>query len=105
LLRLRERYLALQKDRKEVIRLMVDSLPTFATLFRHAVIVAGGDPPVKRREVFRAAAERFSLSPAPFETLLEVRQGSRRLSDGEILPLFADYLHHITATAQQIDRL
>ena len=39
LLRLRERYLALQKDHREVTRLMVDSLSTFSTLFRHALIL------------------------------------------------------------------
>lgn len=105
LLRLRERYLALQKDRRELVRLMVDSIPTFATLFRHALILNGGEPPVKKREIFREAASRLSISASPFETLLDVREGQRRLADSEIRPVFEDYLQQITQTAEFVDRL
>lgn len=105
LLRLRERYLALQKDRREVIQLMADSIPTFATLFRHALILSRGDSPVAKPEIFREAAQQFSLSFSPFDTLLEVRQGKRRLSDSEIRPLFEDYLKAITRIAEQVDQL
>lgn len=105
LLRLRERYLALQKDRRELVRLMVDSIPTFATLFRHALILSGSEPPVKKREIFREAAARLSISASPFETLLDVREGQRRLADSEIRPVFEDYLQQITQTAEFVDRL
>ena len=105
LLRLRERYLALQKDRRELIQLLVDSLPTFATLFRHALMLSGAQPPVKKREIFREAAQRLSISAAPFETLLDVREGKHRLSDPEIRPIFDSYLREITRTAEYVDRL
>ena len=105
LLRLRERFLALQEDRRELIQLMVDSVPTFSTLFRHALILSGDDPPVKKREIFQQAAARFSISAAPFEALLDVRAGDRRLKDDEIRTLFEDYLREITRTAEHVDRL
>ena len=105
LLRLRERYLALQKDRRELTRLMADSVPTFATLFRHALILSGDSPPVKKREIFRAAAERFQLSGKPFEALLDFREGTQRLDDREIGPIFEDYLKQITKAAEYVDRL
>ena len=105
LLRLRERYLALQKDRRELTRLMADSVPTFATLFRHALILTGDSPPVKKREIFRAAAERFQLSGKPFEALLDFREGTQRLDDREIGPIFEDYLNQITKAAEYVDRL
>lgn len=105
LLRLRGRYLALQKDRREVTALMIDSLATFATLFRHALLLAGGDSPVAKREVFARAAERFFISPAPFSALLDVREGKRTLAAGEVRPLFEDYLHQITRTAEFVDGL
>ena len=105
LLRLRERYLALQKDHREVTRLMVDSVSTFSTLFRHALILAGGEAPVKKREIFREVALRFDVSSSPFETLLDVREGARRLPDTEIRPLFEDYLLQITRTAEYVDRI
>jgi predicted nucleotidyltransferase len=105
LLRLRERYLALQKDRRAVIQLLVDSLPTFATLFRHTLLLSGGQPPVKKREIFREAAQRLSISAEPFETLLDVREGKRRLADPEIRPVFDGYLREITRTVEYVDRL
>jgi hypothetical protein len=105
LLRLRERYLALQKDRRELIQLLLDSLPTFATLFRHVLLLNGAQPPVKKREIFREAAQRLSISAAPFETLLDVREGKRRLSDPEIRPIFDGYLREITRTVEYVDRL
>jgi hypothetical protein len=102
---LRERYLALQKDHREVRRLMVDSVSTFSTLFRHALILAGGEAPVKKREIFREVGLRFDVSSSPFETLLDVREGTRRLPDTEIRPLFEDYLLQITQTAEHVDRI
>jgi predicted nucleotidyltransferase len=105
LLRLRERYLALQKDRRELIRLLLESLPTFATLFRHALLLGGGEPPVKKREIFREAARRWSISEVPFDTLLDVREGKRRLRDPEIRPIFDGYLREIARTIEYVDRL
>src|SRR5512141_2685311 len=66
LLRLRGRFLGLQRDKSDVARLMLDSISSFATLFRHALLLAGGAAPVKKREVFSAAAERFGISAEPF---------------------------------------
>lgn len=105
LLRLRERFLALQKDRRQLIQLMLDSIPTFSTLFRHALILSGEQPALKKREIFRQASACFSISATPFETLLDVRAKDRRLQDAEIRPLFDDYLEQITRTAEYVDGL
>jgi hypothetical protein len=105
ILRLRERFLALQEDRRQLIQLMLDSIPTFSTLFRHALILSGEQPPLKKREIFQQASACFSISATPFETLLDVRAKDRRLQDAEIRPLFDDYLEQITRTAEHVDRL
>ena len=105
LVRLRERYLALQNDRREVARLMTDSVSTFATLFRHVLLLSGTEAPLKKREIFRAAEARFGIASAPFETLLEVRDNQRRLADPEIRSVFEEYLRQITKAAEHIDRL
>ena len=105
LLRLRERFVGMQRDKKEVARLMLDSLPTFSTLFRHALILGGVAAPSKKREIFHAAAERFAISPDPFITLLETREGKRKLGDDEIKPLFEAYLTEITRMTEAVDKL
>jgi hypothetical protein len=105
LLRLRERYLGLHRNKKEVARLMLDSLPTFSTLFRHALILGGVSAPTKKREIFHATAERFSIAAGPFLTLLETREGKHKLADEEIKPLFETYLAEITRMTQAVDKL
>ncbi len=105
LLRLRERYLGIQKDKKDVAQLMLNSLSTFSTLFRHALILAGKTAPVKKREIFKATAQHFSISAEPFETLLATREGVRKLADGEVRPLFETYLSQVTRMAEAVDKL
>ena len=59
---------------------------TFSTLFRHALILSGVEAPAKKREIFREAALRFSVSASPFETLFDVREGTRKLPAASLLP-------------------
>jgi predicted nucleotidyltransferase len=105
LLRLRERYLGMQKDTKALRALLTDSLPSFSTLFRHAVILDGRKTAVKKHEVFQQAAEAFGISPEPFETVLALRQGTQRVANAELRPLFLAYLTEITKMAGHVDRI
>jgi hypothetical protein len=110
LLRLRARYLTVQRQDKEVIDLMARSITTFATLARHALILAGegGDGrgvPMRKREIFAAATKRFRLNPLPFETVLQVREGTQTLSGEHAHSLFASYLEQVTRLAQTVDKL
>ena len=105
LLRLRERYLGLQRDSKALRGLLTDSLPSFSTLFRHALILDGHKTAVKKHEVFHKAAEAFGISPEPFEAVLAMRQGSKRVTGAEIRPLFLAYLKEITKMAGHVDRI
>lgn len=105
LLRLRDRYLSLQRNKKEVAQLMLDSLPTFSTLFRHTLILGGVAAPSKKREIFQATAARFSITAEPFLTLLETREGKRKLADDEVTPLFEAYLTEITRMTAAVDKL
>jgi hypothetical protein len=105
LLRLRARYLTLQRDEKEVVQLMAKSLASFGTLARHALILAGEAAPVRRRDIFQAATQRFGLQPLPFETLLAVREGTQTVKGEQVHSLFASYLEQITRLAQAVDRL
>jgi predicted nucleotidyltransferase len=105
LLRLRKRYLESRHDSGSVRLLMLDSLPTFATLFRHALLLAGFPAPVKKQEIFRAAAEHFHVGPEPFAGLLEVRKGRLRVNDAEVREWFAAYLAAITRMSEIVDKL
>ena len=105
LLRLRSRYLAVQQQEKEVVELMARSLASFATLARHALILAGEPAPVRKREIIEMASKRFHLHPLPFETLLEIREGAKSVSGEPVHALFASYLEQITRLAEAVDKL
>jgi predicted nucleotidyltransferase len=104
-LRLRRRFLETHHDNKVVCRLMLDSLSTFAALFRHALIAAGFEAPLQKAEIFRAAAERFGIGPAPFDALLEVRTGARKLDPAEVRGWFNAYLDGVTRLARRVDEI
>ena len=104
-LRLRERYLSAQQENKQVVELMVRSLPTFATLARHALIHADHSAPARKREIFQAAAAQFGLDGSPFETLLKVREGTQKLAGEEVHSVFASYLAQAIKLAEAVDRL
>ncbi|MBI4442215.1 MAG: nucleotidyltransferase domain-containing protein [Acidobacteria bacterium] len=105
LLRLRARYLVMQRDGKGVIQLMAKSLPTFATLARHALLLAESGAPIRKREAFEAASQRFGLHPLPFETLLRIREGTQKVTGEQVHALFASYLEQITRLVQAVDNL
>ena len=73
LLRLRQRYLAAHGKSGKVRDLMLESVTSFLTLFRHAVIVMGGPPPASRRDAARQLGEKLGFDPAVFIALMEAR--------------------------------
>jgi len=106
LLRLRSRYLTVQQNEKEVMELMARSISTFITLARHALILAGEkEVPVRKREILDAATKRFHLPPLPFETVLQVREGTQTLSGEQVHALFSSYLEQVTRLVQTVDGL
>ena len=115
LLALRQRYLGIYRDHKMVAKLMVDALPSFVTLFRHALILAGHASlagsvspeiaPTRKRKVLEAAARRFGIDPAPFLAVLEVREGKRKLPSSEAASTFQGYYADVSRVCEQVDSL
>lgn len=103
LLRLRQRYLVLHPSDKDVIQLMVRSIASFATLARHALILTGAAAPVRKREVFQAAAACFGVDASPFEAVLDIRESKRKAPDAHAL--FSSYLDQITKLQEVVDKL
>lgn len=104
LLRLRENYLLAAGDRKRVLALMVDSISTFATLFRHMLIACGEVPPGGKRMAVCRAGEVFELDVTPFLTILDFRDGRKRERELDIERLFAEYLSGVAHLVEEVDR-
>ncbi len=111
LLALRQRYLGIYRNKGAVLRLMVDSLPSFAALFRHALILAAGNGaaspavPVKKRAVLETAAGRFGFDASPFLAILDLREGKTKLRQVEARSTFQGYYAGVIRVCQQVDLL
>ncbi len=105
LLRLRQRYLGIHRDRRAVMQLMADALPSFATLFRHALAAAGHPAPARKGEIFQAAAEHFQIPSGPFLDILEVRAGRKKPRELDARGTFKEYLSGVARMTAAVDGL
>jgi hypothetical protein len=103
LLRLRQAALAAGDGDSELRAILLGSTSTFATLFRHALLALGEQPPEARRESFRRLAALLEFDAAPFDAVLDVREGKRpeKILDRSV---FAAYLAGIAAAVEAFDK-
>src|ERR1700685_3207408 len=62
---LRERFLVSGTNKKQLWELLLGSLSTFVTLFRHALIALGVTPPGSKRETIHALAQKIQFDSSP----------------------------------------
>lgn len=105
LLRLRQKASGILSDKDVLRRLLADSVATFCVLFRHALILDGAEGPAHRRDIIGRAAEKFGLDPAPFLTLLDLREERVKAKDLEPEALLERYLEQIGKVIDIVDRL
>jgi len=105
LLRLRQKAAGMMHDNGLLRSLMLDSVSNFCVLFRHALALAGERPPARHRETVALAQARFGLDAAPFERLLDVREGQAKARDLDPDVLLPPYLLGIAAVIEAVDRL
>jgi predicted nucleotidyltransferase len=83
---------------------VLHSAPSFATLFRHALIALGKDAPSARREAIRALATRVEFDPSAIEQVLDVRERKATPKKFDVKDLCARYLAAIEKVAAAVDR-
>jgi hypothetical protein len=105
LLRLRQKAGGLLSNPDLLRRLLLDSVGTFCVLFRHALILHGVPAPALKRDVIARAHETFSIDPAPFAQLLDVREARSKPRDLNPAPLLGAYLAAISQVIDAVDIL
>ena len=105
LILLRERLLLAAKDDKQLWELLLGSLGTFTTLFRHALIALGDATPASKREAVQRLAARVPFEGAAFMQLLDIRE--KRADRGKInaKDVAAGYLLAIQQTVAAVDTM
>lgn len=104
LLRLRQQGAQVLSDAPALLKLCADSVGTFCTLGRHALLVAGELAMHDRREAVHRLKEVLGLPGSPLDVLLDIREGRPDVT-GNPGELFAQYLEFIRRMIEFVDRL
>jgi hypothetical protein len=105
LLLLRQHYLSAASDNTKILHLMLGSISSFITLFRHAQIAMGEQPPEPKRKVVELLAEKLGFDPGPFFDLLDIREHHLKPETGDAQDAFSRYLRAIEAVIRAVDTL
>ena len=105
-IQLRRLYVPASISAEKLCALMVDSLSSFASLFRPVLTLNGSEPPRGKPDVVRATAQLLRLDAAPFERIFALRiSGEDVLTEKEADDLFIDYMQQIERVIEAVDRL
>jgi hypothetical protein len=111
LLRLRQQGAHVLSQPEPLLKLCLDSVTTFCTLGRHALVAAGIHPKAERRAVVAQLARAVPMDTVPFEVLLDIREDKPLRDDGPATgltdpgELFARYLESINRLVSFVDGL
>ncbi len=105
LILLRERLLLAAGNKKHLWELMLGSLSTFITLFRHGLIALGDTPPKAKRDAVQALAARISFDPSAFLQLLDIRERKADTKQFDVTDVFARYLAAVQQVTAAVDKM
>jgi hypothetical protein len=101
LLRLRQ-HLLLAPDKTDELRtVLAKSISSVATLFRHALIALGEDPPHAKTKLLEQSGEVFGFDSQPLRSILELRNDPNQ--PRSVLDLYHAYLAAIARVAHELD--
>ncbi len=107
LLKLRQHYLAASSDNKRVLGLMTESVSSFASLFRHALLALGECTPDRlphrKREIIGSLAKLLEFDAAAFHTVLDVREGKLTPGQVDVPSTFRAYLQGVDRVTNEVD--
>ncbi len=101
ILRLRH-HLLLSPDHEEELRaVLAKSITSVLTLFRHALIALGENPPQAKPQLLQRASEVFGFDVGPLQSILELR--SRDPHPKKLRELYHAYMSAIQQVAHELD--
>lgn len=92
-------------SKTEVLKLMLESVSSFMTLFKHALITMGEDPEPGQRAMLQRLQERLNVDTRPFVELLNIREGKAKADALDAKTAFPAYLKTIEEVISAVDRL
>jgi hypothetical protein len=102
---LRQRLLLASGNEHRLWELLLGSVSTFATLFRHVLIAVGDSAPKSKREGIEALASRIQLDSSAFSQLLDVRETKADRKQLDARDVARRYLTAIQQAASAVDQI
>jgi hypothetical protein len=102
---LRQHLLLASGNDSRMWELLLRSVSSFATLFRHALIVLGYDAPVGKREAVQALSKQIGFDASGILQVLDVREKKsdrRKLNEADV---FSRYLTAVEQAASAVDKI
>lgn len=103
LILLRQQVLLASGNDSRLWDLLLRSVPSFGTLFRHALIALGDDSQSGRREAIHALSKRLGFDPSALHQALDVREHKANPKKMDINDLAARYLAAVEKVTAAID--
>ena len=102
---LRQHLLLAGDDERRLRELLLRSLPSFTTLFRHALIALGESAPATRREAVDRLSARLGFDPAPLQELLDVRERKAQTRKLRAAAIVGPYLAAVDKVTAAVDKI
>jgi hypothetical protein len=96
--------LAAGKDSR-LWELLLRSVSSFATLFRHALIVLGHDAPVGKRDAVQTLSKQIGFDASGILQVLDVREQKSDRKKLNVTDVFSRYLAALEQVAAAVDRM
>jgi hypothetical protein len=103
LILLRQQILLASGNDSRLWDLLLHSVPSFGTLFRHALIALGDASPAARRDAVQALSARVGFDPTALNQVLDVREHKAAAKKIDINDLVARYLAAIEKVTAAVD--
>jgi hypothetical protein len=105
LLLLRRHFLLASGNDSRMWGLLTRSVSSFVTLFRHALIVLGHEPPPGKRETVKVLADKVGFDASGFLHVLDVRERRVKTSQLNVADVFSRYLAAVERVSSTVDKM
>jgi len=102
---LRQHLLLASGNDSRMWELLLRSVSSFATLFRHALIVLGHDAPVGKRDAVQALSKRIGFDASGFLQVLDVREQKSDRKKLDVADVFSRNLAALEQVTAAVDRM
>ena len=102
---LRQHLLLASGNDARMWELLTRSVSSFATLFRHALMVLGHDAPMGKREAVQALSKQIGFDASAFLQVLDVRERKTDRKKFDVADVFSRYLAALEQVSATVDKM